>query len=333
MFKQLGINYPIIQAPMAGVTTPNFVAACANAEVMGAVGAGYLTAEETRIFIREVKELTECPFMVNLFVPEEVAVDEAVTKQAVEALEPIRQALGLRESNHSMSASHFHEQVAVIIEEQVKICSFTFGLPNEETIAKLKKANVFLIGTATTKEEALLAERAGMDAVVVQGSEAGGHRGSFDGKLTLLPLDTLLHDVRNTVHIPIIAAGGIANKELAARAFSHGAAAVQVGTALLAANESGAHALYKGAVLNAKEGSTVVTNAFSGKMARGLQNAFIERMKDAVIAPYPVQNDLTKGIRREAARQGNVDYMSLWAGENVHLSSGGSVQEIINRFI
>ena len=333
MLKKLGMIHPIFQAPMAGVTRPEFVAASAQAGVMGAIGAGYLNGEETRAFIRKVKELTNGPFMVNLFVPEEIGANEQVTEQAISALKPIRQSLGLKKNDTQFSTSAFNEQVEVILEEDVKVCSFTFGLPDKEVIKRLKRENVFLIGTATTKHEALLAERAGMDAVVVQGCEAGGHRGSFDGKVTLIPLEELLQDVRFNVQIPVIAAGGIANKALATQALSHGATAVQIGTALLAAKESGAHDLYKREVLQAREGSTVVTNVFSGKMARGLHNAFIEKMKDAVIAPYPLQNDLTKAIRKEAAHQKNTDYMSLWAGENVHLSRSGSVQEIIARFI
>lgn len=333
MLKKLGMVHPIFQAPMAGVTIPEFVAASAQAGIMGAIAAGYLNGEETRALITEVKELTDQPFMVNLFVPEEVAINEKVTEQAVSALEPIYQSLGLKQIDYQFSTSTFSEQVEVIIEEGVQVCSFTFGLPSKEVVARLKRANVFLIGTATTRNEALLAESVGMDAVVLQGREAGGHRGSFDGKVTLLSLEELLRDILPAVQIPVIAAGGIANKALASQAFSHGAAAVQIGTALLAAKESGAHAVYKREVLHANEGTTVMTNAFSGKMARGLQNAFIEQMKDAVIAPYPLQNDLTKVLRKEAARQGNTDYMSLWAGENVHLSSSGSVQEIIARFI
>lgn len=318
---------------MAGVTTPQFVAASANAGILGAIGAGYLSGEETRVFIREVKKLTNMPFMVNLFVPEEIKVDGEMIQKAVADLAPIRQVLGISEREVDFSQSSFHEQIDVIIAEGVKFCSFTFGLPDVAVIQRLKEEDIYLIGTATTKTEALLAERIGMDAVVVQGSEAGGHRGSFDGKLTLIPLYELLIDVVKSVRIPVIAAGGIANKELAKQAFSLGAAAVQIGTALLATEESGAHDLHKEAVLKAKEGDTVITNAFSGKPARGIENAFIKKMKDAVIAPYPIQNDLTKMIRKEAANQENVDHMSLWAGENVHLSNAGTVQKIIDEFI
>lgn len=327
----LGIEFPIVQAPMAGVTTPMFVAECAQAGMLGSVGAGYFTAEETKAFVQEVKKLTDRPFAVNLFVPEEVVPAKEQLEDAYTALLPITEQLGMGSWKPSFSKSEFHEQIKVILEEGVKVCSFTFGLPDAETISALKENGVYVIGTATTVEEALLTERAGMDAVVMQGSEAGGHRGSFAGELQFVPLVTLLREAEK-VSIPIIAAGGIATKEQMEQAFSLGAAAVQIGTALLAAKESGANPTYKAAVLEAEKGSTVLTKAFSGKYARGIRNQFIDQMQEAAIAPYPYQNDLTKQLRSEAVKQGRREFLSLWAGESVHLSQAGTVKEIVDRF-
>lgn len=329
----LGVRHPIIQAPMAGVTTPEFVAASAEAGILGSIGAGYLSAEQTREFIREVNRLTEQPFAVNLFIPEQVEMNEELLRQANEALQPIRHELGIMNDDITLSEPEFDGQIQVLIEEGVKICSFTFGLPDWETIELLKENDVFLIGTATTVEEAILAEQIGMDAVVAQGSEAGGHRGSFYGELTFTPLIELLSNIVNGVSIPVIAAGGIANKALMEDAFAAGASAVQLGTALLASDESGAHPVHKRMMLTAIEGTTVLTTAFSGKAARGLRNQFTEDMRDASIAPYPYQNDLTKALRKVAGNQGNNNYMSLWVGENVHLVEEGSVEEILKQFI
>ncbi|WP_342506980.1 nitronate monooxygenase [Sporosarcina sp. FSL K6-2383] len=323
------ITHPIIQAPMAGVTTPEFVVASAEAGILGSIGAGYLSAEETRQFIRKVKERTDKPFAVNLFVLDQVEMQQLYLREAYEALQPIGKQLGMPFWEAPLSKSQFDKQVQVVVEEGMRVCSFTFGLPDAETIRLLKDNDVYLIGTATTVEEAKLAEQAGMDAVVVQGSEAGGHRGSFTGEFTLIPLDELLKEVVAAVQIPIIAAGGIANKEQLASALSAGAQVVQIGTALLAADESGAHPVYKKAILSASEGCTVVTKAFSGKPARGIRNQFIYEMKDAVIAPYPYQNDLTKEIRKAAAQHEKQEYMSLWAGESVHLTTGGKLKDII----
>ncbi len=326
---RLEIKHPIIQAPMAGVTTPEFVAASAEAGILGSIGAGYLSEEGTRQFIREVKERTDKPFAVNLFVPEQVGMNQLYLREAYEALQPFGKQLGMPFWKAPLSKSEFDGQVQAVLDEGVKICSFTFGLPDDKIVQVLKENNVYLIGTATTVEEAKLAQQAGMDAVVVQGSEAGGHRGSFNGEGTLIPLNELLREVVASVQIPVIAAGGIATKDRMTKAFSAGAQAVQIGTALLAADESGAHPVYKQAILAADEGCTVVTKAFSGKTARGIRNRFINEMKDAIIAPYPYQNDLTKEIREAAAQQGKSDFMSLWAGESVHLSTGGKLKDII----
>ncbi|MBE1553068.1 NAD(P)H-dependent flavin oxidoreductase [Sporosarcina limicola] len=331
--KKLGMEYPMIQAPMAGVTTPEFVAASAEVGLLGSIGAGYLSAEETRDFIRKVRGLTDKPFAVNLFVPENSELNQEQLREAYEGLQLIGEKFGMPFWKVDLSKSEFDEQIQVVIEEGVKVCSFTFGLPDDKAVRLLKDNGVFLIGTATTVEEAVLVEQAGMDAIVVQGSEAGGHRGSFLGELKFIPLNELLVDVGATVRLPIIAAGGIANKAHMDGALKAGAEAVQIGTVLLATDESGAHSLYKKAVLNAEEGSTVFTTAFSGKTARGIRNRFMDEMKTAPMAPYPYQNDLTKKLRAEAAKQGKPEYMSLWAGESVHLTEAGTVREIMGWFI
>jgi len=333
LVKLLDVKHPIIQAPMAGVTTPEFVAASAETGVLGSIGAGYLSAEATRKFIREVKKLTTKPFAVNLFVPEKVKATEEQLQKAYEVLQPIANKLGIAEWNTPFSVTEFEGQVRVLIDEGVKVCSFTFGLPDSTTIKLLKENNIFLIGTATTPGEAQLLEKAGMDAIVAQGSEAGGHRGSFSGQLMFMPLDQLISSIIKSVTIPIIAAGGIADKEQMENVLAKGAQAVQIGTALLVANESGAHPVYKKAILDAVEGTTVLTTAFSGKAARGLRNCFTKEMVDMAIAQYPYQNDMTKEIRKAAANQGNSDYMSLWAGENVHKVKTGSIADILNSFI
>lgn len=330
-WKALGMKYPIIQAPMAGSTTPEFVAACLDAGILGSLGAGYMTAEATRAAIREIRSFSDKPFNVNLFVPERPERNESVIGEAHRALAPYREELGLPEEMPSLSDSEFSRQVDVMIDEGVEVVSFTFGLPDEQTVRKLKDAGALLIGTATTPEEAMEAERCGMDAVVLQGKEAGGHRGAFIGADRFLTLRELLAEVRLTV--PVIAAGGIHDAETVREALNAGASAVQVGTALLVSEESGANALHKEAILNAAKGETVITKAFSGKNARGLNNRFIEEMADAAIAPYPIQNDLTKPIRSAAGKQGKAGLLSLWSGESGWKAKRGKVSEIVRRLI
>ncbi|MFJ8516626.1 NAD(P)H-dependent flavin oxidoreductase [Lysinibacillus xylanilyticus] len=325
---------PIIQAPMAGVTTPKFVAACAQEGILGSIGAGYLDGEQTKNFIQEVKKLTKKPFAVNLFVQEEPRIDIDVLQKARMALQPFYDELGLSPVQSVTSKEVFEEQVQAVLDENVAICSFTFGIPSADVIDRLKNNNVYVIGTATTLEEAKRVEQAGMQAVVLQGGEAGGHRGSFTEPMQLIDLHDLLQQVVGQISIPIIAAGGIVAKEDVSKALAIGAQAVQIGTALLVADECEISPLYKNALLESKEQQTTITRAFSGKPARGLANGFTERMKDAVVAPYPLQNDLTTTIRKESAKQGKGDYLSMWMGEKSYLvNQSGTVKSIIEKLL
>jgi len=326
----LDSQQPIIQAPMAGVTSPKFVAACTEAGLLGSIGAGYLDGEQTKQFIQEVKKLTTKPFAVNLFVQEEPQIDIEVLQKARMALQPFYDELGLSPVQSVVSKEVFAGQVQAVIEENVKICSFTFGIPSAEVLQQLKEHGVYTIGTATTLAEAQLVEQAGMDAVVLQGGEAGGHRGSFTAPLQLIPLYGLLQQVAGNITIPIIAAGGLVTKEDIQKALE----SVQVGTVLLVAEECEISPLYKNAVLASKEQETTITLAFTGKPARGLANDFTRRMKDATVAPYPLQNYLTTTIRKESAEQGNAEYLSMWMGENSHLvKHTGTVKSIVDKWL
>lgn len=328
------MQHPIIQAPMAGVTSPKFVAACAEAGLLGSIGAGYLDGEQTKQFIQEVKKLTTKPFAVNLFVQEDPKIDIEVLQQARMALQPFYDELGLSPVQSVVSKDVFTGQVQAVIEEKVAICSFTFGIPSAEVLQQLKDNGIYTIGTATTLEEAKLVEQAGMDAVVLQGGEAGGHRGSFTDPIQLIPLDELLQQVAGQIAIPMIAAGGLVTKEAIQQALKNGAQAVQIGTALLVADECEISPLYKNAVLASNAQQTTITLAFTGKPARGLVNEFTRRMKDATVAPYPLQNYLTTTIRKESAEQGNAEYLSMWMGENSHLvQQTGTVKSIVSKLL
>lgn len=333
-FEQtLGIQHPIIQAPMAGITTPEFVAACTEAGLLGSIGAGYLSASDTRSVIQQVKALTNGPFSVNLFVPDNTPFDQEQLRLAYLALQPIGEQLGMPFWKAPLSEPDFHGQIEVVIDEKPTACSFTFGIPDVESVERLHDAGVLLIGTATTLDEAMAVQQAGLDMVVIQGAEAGGHRGSFHPGGPLISLDALLAEVREVIQIPIIVAGGIATNERMNELLKKGASAVQIGTVLLATEESGASSAYKQAVLNANSDSTVITDVFSGRPARGICNRFIEQMNESTIAPYPYQNDLTKRIRKEAAVQNNAEFLSLWAGSSVQHTQTGTVESTIAKFL
>jgi len=335
----LHIKYPIIQAPMAGgITTSALVAAVSNAGGLGMIGAGYMNPDQIREQIREVKRMTQNPFGINLFVPEELTKDESVTVDSYQALQPIRDQLQIKSSLPSIHySSSFEDQLQVVLEEGIPVCSFTFGLPTSKQIDSLKTKGIIVMGTATTVKESILVEFAGMDAVVVQGTEAGGHRGTFEGETSdsLIGLMSLIPQVADEVEIPIIAAGGIMDGRGLLASICLGANGVQMGTAFLTCVESGANEQHKRAIFNATEDDIVLTNAFSGKFARGVKNQFISEMKEMepTIAPYPIQNTLTQDIRKAAAQQNNPEFMSLWSGQSPRLSRNETVKELIDRII
>ncbi|MEH6908881.1 nitronate monooxygenase [Bacillus sp. AFS006103] len=344
MTELLKIEYPIIQAPMAGgVTTSKLVAEVSNSGGLGMIGAGYMTPIQIREQIQEIKQLTSNPFGINLFVPNDFNVMENQIKLSNQILHPIRQQLNLHQKdsleipNFNEVFAIFMEQIKVVMEENVPICSFTFGIPSKEVIAELKQANILLIGTATTVREAVENEIAGIDLVVVQGSEAGGHRGNFiDGnEESLVGLMSLIPQVVDNVNIPVISAGGIMDGRGLMASICLGAQGVQMGTAFLTCVESGAHQVYKEAILNANEDQTVLTRSFSGKWARGIKNKFIlELQKNEEFLPdFPIQNALTQEIRKFSAAHNNQEFMSLWSGQSPRLAKSQTVESLIKSII
>lgn len=337
----LGIQYPIIQAGMAGgTTTPELTAAVSNAGGLGTLGAGYMSAETMRETIRTTKTLTSKPYGVNVFIPEIPEVSEVAIDKANELLRPFREVLGVAAPDVTKPTTDlFHQQLDVIMEEHVPVISFTFGVPSPETVQQLQNKHITVIGTATTVREAIINEDRGVDMVVMQGSEAGGHRGTFSGTFDngMVGTMALVPQTADHINIPIIAAGGIMDGRAVSAALTLGARAVQMGTAFVTALESGAKAQHVDAILNSAEDQTVITSAFSGKPARGIQNEFITKMTpyEHDLPGYPVLNALTKDIRREAARQNRPKWIHLWSGQAPRLSkkepAGDIVQAIVSQ--
>jgi len=332
MLSHIQLSKNILQAPMAGVTTPSFVAACSEAGILGFIGAGYLDENDTRKFIQLVKKLTNKPFGINLYIQEEPKVDVKVLQNARIALQPIYDDLGIYEVPTIISKEVFNGQIEAVISEKVPIVSFTFGIPSKEVINKLKAAECYLIGTATTLEEALAVEKAGLDAIILQGSEAGGHRGYFIEPMQLIPIRDLIRLVKVHTKLPIIASGGIMKKEHIQEMYAIGATYVQMGTALLTANECDISQTYKNAILQSKEKDTCISSAYTGKPARGLQNTFTKQMENAIIAPYPLQFFLTSRILKISQQLGRKEYISLWMGENSYLAEAKSINKIVESF-
>jgi nitronate monooxygenase len=201
----------------------------------------------------------------------------------------------------------------------------------------LKKRGIAVSGTATTVDEARRLAQAGVDAIVAQGAEAGAHRGSFAAPFedSMIPVATLVRDICASVALPVIASGGIMDGRDVAAAMKLGAAAVQLGTAFLPCPESGAHAVYKRALLEAKRDATVITRAYSGRPARGIANTFIAMVagNEQAILPFRQQNDLTRPMRNAAGRLGDAGYISLWAGQGVARSRVMPAAELVRTLV
>ncbi|WHY74077.1 NAD(P)H-dependent flavin oxidoreductase [Fictibacillus enclensis] len=333
-----GIRYPIVQAGMAGgPATPELAAAVSNAGGLGTLGAGYMAPNDVKAAIKSIKEMTAKPFAVNLFLPEEFTFDRDQTEKMEATLEGFKERLGMEKSSRFTGwTSHFQDQLDVVMEEKVPVISFTFNAPTKEIIDRLKQEGVVTIATATTVEEAVRLEAVGIDAISAQGSEAGGHRGTFLGseEQALIGSMTLIPLIADAVSIPVLAAGGIMDARGMAAALALGASAVQLGTAFLTAEESGAHHLHKEAVLESKETDMRLTKAFSGKMARGITNIFMEEMTAVDnLPPYPIQNALTSGLRKAAASRGEKGYMSLWAGQGAPLAKRRPAKQVVESLI
>jgi nitronate monooxygenase len=337
--RRLKIQYPILQAPMAGgPTTPDLVASVSHAGGLGSLGAGYLSPEQIRNAIKEIKQRTDQPFGVNLFVPEQSTARKDNIEGMNNYLNKYRVDLGIAPSPTVTKFSEsFDEQVRAVLEEKVSVFSFTFGIPSLDIIQSMKQNGIFVIGTATTVDEAIALENAGVDAIVAQGSEAGGHRGSFLPSTAdaLIGTMALVPQIVDHVSVPVIASGGIMDGRGLVASLVLGATAVQMGTAFLASIESGAHPAHKQKIISANEDATVITKSYSGKAARGILTDFMKDMRlyEGTIPDYPIQNTLTRDIRQAASKVSNPEYMSLWAGQGLRLAKDHAVAEIMKKTI
>lgn len=318
----LKISYPIIQAPMLGITTPEMVIAIAEAGGLGSLPIGGLSPESSLQLIRKVKAATGKPFAVNLFAHDIPAIDLNETDAMQDFLEALSDQYYLGYERQDVAAFKFYtykEQVAILLREKIPVVSFTFGIPDDTSIALMKAAGILLIGTATSVKEAVLLEQKGIDMIAAQGIEAGGHRGSFldDEPLPQVGIMALVPQIRARVNIPVIAAGGIYNGATIRAAFALGAAGVQIGSAFLASPESSAIPAFKAALPHTTEADSELTRAFSGRWARGLRNTFMEAMQASglKIPLYPVQNSLTGKLRAYAQQKDKMQFTSLWAGQ------------------
>jgi nitronate monooxygenase len=337
LMKRLGMPHPIIQAPLAGGgDTPALVAAVCNGGGLGFIGAAYLTPEQIANASREVRARTSKPFGINLFAPQPATVLTSDPNPALQRIAPFFAELGLPPPVMPQRLHDaFNEQLAAALESGASVFSFTLGMLPNNAVEAIKTRGMFLIGTATTVEEAVALAKASVDAIVAQGSEAGGHRATFAGEFDsgMIGTISLVPQVVDAVTVPVIASGGIMDGRGIAAALALGASAVQLGTAFLTCDEAGIPEVYKKAILNAREHETRLTCAFSGRPARGIVNRFMSEFEanggsDAIL-PFPLQNDLTRPLRAAAAKQERAEFLSLWAGQGVRLARRRMAAEVI----
>src|SRR6202035_510516 len=301
----LGIEYPIIQGPLGGLSSQRLTAAVSNFGGLGSFGAHSLPPDAIKDVIAEIRSLTSKPFAMNLWVSMEDegarTSDENAFNRCLAPLAVHIAALGAPLPEYKpYSWIRFEDQARVLLDEKVPVFSFIYGVPPQEILEECRAKHIVTIGTATTPEEGAALQEAGVHAIVASGFEAGGHRGSFlraaedslTGTLSLVP------QIVDNVDVPVIAAGGIADARGAIAALALGAEAVQIGTAFLACEESGAGVLHRESLRGRKAGHTALTKGFTGRLARGIHNRLIEELNrnGTEILPYPLQRGIVRSL-------------------------------------
>jgi nitronate monooxygenase len=339
---KLGIDYPIIQGPLGGLSSQKLTAAVCNFGGLGSFGAHGLAPEAIKDVIEEIRSLTSKPFAMNLWVSMEDegarTSDEKAFNSSLAPLAVHLAALGAPRPIHKpYSPIRFDGQVRVLLDAKVPVFSFIFGIPPKEVLDECRTNRIVTIGTVTTPEEGAALQEAGVDAIVASGFEAGGHRGSFlrAAEDSLTGTFSLVPQIVDRVNVPVIAAGGIADARGVIAALALGAEAVQIGTAFLACEESGAGVLHREALRGRKAGHTALTKGFTGRLGRGVHNRLIEELNKpgTEILPYPLQRGLVRSLSIAAEAAGRSDLLPLWAGQSANLSTCINVSAFLTSLV
>jgi len=323
---------PIVQAPMAGgPSTPALTAAVSAAGGYGFVAAGYLSARALHEAIAMTRTLTGAPFGVNLFVPSKPGDPAEVTAYA-STLEPESERLGVALGEGGWEDDDYDAKLDVVASSHVHLASFTFGCPTSEVVDRLHGADVLVAVTVTSVLECQIAADAGTDLLIVQGTEAGGHQGSFaDLAANHVPLRSLLAEICEMAQLPVVGSGGVMTGRDAAAVLGVGAIAVQLGTVFLCTPEAGTSAPYRQALLHALYPDTILTRAYSGRFARGLANRFALDHDGEAPQAYPEVHHLTQPLRAAATRAGDTSVPNLWAGTGWRLMKAEPAATIVRR--
>ncbi|WP_328185462.1 NAD(P)H-dependent flavin oxidoreductase [Marinobacter sp. OP 3.4] len=340
--RLVNIQYPIVQAPMVGVSTPELAATVSNAGALGSIGIGASSADKAREMIAATRALTDKPFNVNVFCHRAARPDPEREASWLNHLRPFFDAFDATPpSRLTLPYRSFTEDrstLDMLLEERPAVVSFHFGLPPEDWIQSLREAGIVTFGCATTPDEAARVEAAGVDAIVVQGAEAGGHRGVFepeqgDQQLGILPLTRL---VCADSRVPVIAAGGIMDGKGIGAVMELGAAGAQLGTAFILCLESSASAGHRDALSSDRSHHTQITSAISGRPARGIVNRFytdIDLAGAPTLPDYPIAYDAGKALAAAATAKGSQAFAAHWAGQGAPLARDMPAGELIERLV
>jgi nitronate monooxygenase len=322
------LRHPIVLAPLAGgASTADLTAAVSEAGGFGFLAGGYLTPEALEARVDEIRAQTDAPFGVNLFVPGDPAAETAGLGAYLSEVAPEAVRYGAALGDARYDDDSYSEKFDLLRRLRPAVVSFTFGYPRDREVATLIEAGIETWVTVTNPVEARIGANAGAQLLVLQGGEAGGHRGSFtDTDEEPLGILVLLRLVANEVRLPLVAAGGLTDGPAVAAVLAAGASAAQLGTAFLRADEAGTEAAYRDALGSAAP--TALTRAFSGRRARGIVNRFMSDHPDAPSA-YPQIHHATSPLRAAARKEGDADAFNLWAGQAHRLVPSGPAAEIV----
>ena len=327
--QRFGIDYPIIQGPLGGLSSQKLTAAVSNFGGLGSFGGQSLAPGAIQDVIAQIRSLTVKPFALNLWVSLEddgarTSDEPAFNRSLAPLAAHLVELRAPRPGYQPYVPTRFEDQARVVLDAKVPVFSFIFGIPPTEILDECRRKGIATIGTATTPDEAAALEDAGVDAVVASGFEAGGHRGSFlrPAEDSLTGTMSLVPQIVDRVEVPVIAAGGIGDARGVLAALALGAEGVQLGTAFLVSEDSGAGRLHREALLGPDAGHTGLTRGFTGRLARGIRNRLMEELNrpGTELLPYPLQRGLVRSLATAAEAAGRADLMPLWAGQSAPLS-------------
>ena len=337
----MGLSIPVIQGPFGGGLSSSALAAeVANAGGLGSYGAHHLSPAAILDISNEIRAQTRGAFAINLWVSDRDPGGESMTRQEYERnrvwLEPYCEELGIEMPDFPDKVGQdVSDQVEAVLEAGPPVFSFVYGVPGRAILQRCRKRGILTLGTATSVDEARVLEAAGVDAIVASGLEAGGHRVSFlrPAEESLIGTFALIPRVVDRVTVPVVAAGGIGDGRGLLSALTLGAQAAQIGTAFLACEESGATPIHREKLFSPEAADTVLTRAFTGRLARGIRNRFTQEMAEWSTAPYPIQSWFSGHLKGPAVRQGRWELMALWAGQAAPLIRHRRAREVIDHLV